>query len=763
MSRHGSAAGAERVRPRLERFAVLLIATAIVGPLVFLTAIVLRRQPPARRLVAGSLLGTAVLTTLLNGTVTGSRVSDTAGRVLVVALVALLARTASERLLLGAAALATALAAAGPAGPVAAGCLGFAAAEEGRRRPIRWKREAVGAGIGAAAVSLPSFVPLAPLLGAALAGAVVTSGLLAATRAQRHQVARAAMGAGVVVLVLVVGAAVRLRSVPSDLRTGQAAARAGLDDLRSADTPSADAQLRTAQISFDRTDRALHSPLVAPLRFVPLLGQHVELGRDLAGAATELTRTARAVVDDGDVAVLAPKGGRIDLEAVRALGPDVEAASGAVSATRRRVQASQDDWLVPPLRQRLEELDASLAEGGEQLDALAVTLRVLPALLGEDGPRRAFVGFTNPSEVRGVGGIIGNFTELEADGGAIRQTRIGRDADLNAQGRPAAERTLRAPPGYQQTWGEYGPQTLWQNVTLSPDGPSVGEAIADLYPQSGGKPVDVVGLLDTNALGALLELTGPVTVPSWPVALTSANATQILGIEQYERYGNDLDKRTAFLSELTRATFERLLDLDPTRLRQAAPCLGRAVRNRHMVLWSPRPEEQKAFQRLGVTGALPQPTAEEEVAGVVLNNAAGNKLDWFMSHTTKVTRSFDTSTGDQLALVTTTLTNDAPRSGLPDYVAMSVDAGPGARPGDHRLLVSAYGSGSVDAARVSGKTVPVRMSRETDLDVATAVVEIPAGTTREVTFVFRTPSDGRIPRRLTLLPDQPPANEALCA
>lgn len=741
---------------------MLLIATATVGPLVFLVSIALRRRRLARRLITTSLLGGALLVTLLSGTLGGGRVSDTAGRVLVVVLASFLARTASDWVLLAAAAVATAMASAGPAGPVVAGCLGLAAAEQGRRRAIRFKREAIGAGVGAAAVSLPSFVPGAPLLGVALVAAVALSGVAGSSQTQRRNMARAMLAAGAVLAVLAVVAALRLRTVPGDLQAGRAGAIAGLDGLRRADTATAQAQLQKAESSFGRAEQALASPVVAPLRFVPLVGQHVELGRDLSGAAALLSRRARDVVEDGDIGVLAPKGGRIDLAAVRALGPDVAAAAQAVEAARLRVQESEDDWLAPPVRARLDSLDTTLVEAGQQLEALALTLRVLPALLGEDTTRRAFVGFTNPSEIRGVGGIIGNFTELEATQGTIRQTRIGRDGDLNAQGRPAAERTLRAPAGYQQTWAGYGPQTLWQNVTLSPDGPSVGEVIADLYPQSGGKPVDLVALIDTNALGAILELTGPVTVPSWPEPLTSANATRILGIEQYERYGDDLDKRTAFLSELTKTTFDRLLNVDPTRIRLAAACLGRAVRDRHLILWSARPEEQLVFQRLGVTGALPQPDAEQEVAGVVLNNAAGNKLDWFLRHTTRVTRSFDTSTGDQLAVVTTTLTNEAPRTGLPDYVAKSVDAGPGSRPGDHRLLVSAYGAGSVDAARVSGKTVPVRMSRETELDVATALVEIPAGTSREVTFVFRTPSDGRTPRRLTLLPDQRPANEVLC-
>ena len=742
---------------------MLLSAAVLVGPFVFIIAIALRKRRLARRVIAGSVIGAAVLTALLSGSLSTSRgLSDTVGRLVIVTLAALAARTASDRALLGVIAVATALAAAGPAGPAAAASLGLAAAEQGRRRRSRWTREAAGAGVGAAAVGLPSYVPAAPLVGAVLVATVLISGFLGSTRAQRGQVARVALVFGGLVLALGIVAAVRLRSVPTDLRAGQAGVQAGLEGLRTANPADAEARLNGAQAAFGRADEALGSPLVLPLRFLPVVGQHVELGRDLASAAGELTERAQAVADDGDIAVLAPKGGRIDLAAVRALGPDVEAASQAVASTRLRVEESEDDWLVPPLRRRLDRLDATLAEGGEQLDSLALTLRVLPALLGETSPRRAFVGFTNPSEVRGLGGIIGNFTELEATAGTVRQSRVGRDADLNAQGRPANQRTLKAPPGYAETWAGYGPQTLWQNVTLSPDGPSVGQVIADLYPQSGGSPVDVVALVDTNALAALLELTGPVAVPSWPVPLTSANATSILGIEQYQRYGDQLDRRTTFLTELTTTVFDRLLNLEPTRLRLAARCLGRAVQDRHLVLWSPRPEEQLVFQRLGVTGALAQPSAEEEVAGIVLNNAGGNKLDWFMSHTTKVTRGFDSATGDQLAVVTTTLTNDAPRSGLPAYVANSFDAGPGSRPGDHRLLVSAYGTGAVESAQVSGRSVPVTMSRETELDVATALVQVPAGASQEVTFTFRSKSDGRLPRRLTLLRDQRPASESAC-
>jgi len=598
------------------------------------------------------------------------------------------------------------------------------------------------------------------VLAACLVGVVLVTALFGASDAQRRRAVGVAALVGGLVLVLALVAAVRLRSLPSDLSSGQRAMKAGIDGLRSADNGNAAAQLGKAHSSFVKAGGALSSPLVAPLRFVPLVGQHVDLGQGLVRAATEMTTRAQAVVKDGDIGVLAPKNGKIDLSTVRSVGPDIEAASRSVADTRLLLRGTDDDWLLPPVRSRLDRLDVDLTRGGDQLDALALTLRVLPALLGEGQPRRAFAGFTNPSEVRGLGGILGNFVELEAANGTVHLTRTGRDSDLIREGRPVAERALKAPPGYLQTWGRYGP-AVWQNVTLSPDGPSVGQVVAGLYPQSGGKPVDLVAMIDSNGLAALLELTGPLALRTWPEPVTANNAPSILGIQQYEQFP-DNDKRVAFLNELNRTTFDRILTLDPTRLRLAAGCLGRAVLERHLVLWSARPEEQLVFSRLGVSGALPQPTPEAEVAGVILNNAAGNKLDWYSSHKTRVARSFDPSTGDRLAVVTTTITNGAPQSGLPAYVANSVDAGPGSHPGDQQLLVSAYGPGKVDAAQIDGRSVPVNMSKETDLDVATALVQIPAGASREVNFVFRSKSDGRIPRRLTLLHDQRPATETIC-
>ncbi|MFP5372069.1 MAG: hypothetical protein ACLGI3_15170, partial [Actinomycetes bacterium] len=108
---------------------MLLAVTALVGPFFFLIVVLLRSRRRARRVLAASLIGAAVASVLLSGSLSSGRgVSDVVGRLLVVALVTVAARAASERLLIGVLAVGVALAAAGPAGPVAGAGLGLAAA-----------------------------------------------------------------------------------------------------------------------------------------------------------------------------------------------------------------------------------------------------------------------------------------------------------------------------------------------------------------------------------------------------------------------------------------------------------------------------------------------------------------------------------------------------------------------------------------------------------------------------------------------------------
>ncbi len=167
---------------------------------------------------------------------------------------------------------------------------------------------------------------------------------------------------------------------------------------------------------------------------------------------------------------------------------------------------------MPPLRDKVDSLQAEGRQAEPDATLAASAVRVGPGMLGGDGPRRYLVLFTTPAEQRGLGGFIGAYGELTADHGGLHLTRSGPIDDLITAVKPGI-RVLHAPRDYVDRYGGDDPQDYLQDLTLSPDFPSVASVAADLYWQHVHRRVDGVLLLDPYGLAALLRLTGPVAVP----------------------------------------------------------------------------------------------------------------------------------------------------------------------------------------------------------------------------------------------------------
>ena len=189
-------------------------------------------------------------------------------------------------------------------------------------------------------------------------------------------------------------------------------------------------------------------------------------------------------------------------------------------------------------------------------DALTVALAA-PALLGGDEPRTYFIGFTTPVEARGIGGFMGNWAEVTITDGHIELTDFGRSDDLNEAGDPDARRfttgatTSDGEPGLDEWLARYGNYSIdsgpdgttgpavWKNINMSPDMSATGRAIADLYPQSGGRKLDGVFMMDVYTLVRLLKFTGPIDLPDDQAVdglrrVTADTALEFLLHDQYD-------------------------------------------------------------------------------------------------------------------------------------------------------------------------------------------------------------------------------------
>ena len=571
---------------------------------------------------------------------------------------------------------------------------------------------------------------------------VAASGLRHSPRRSRRIVTRMGLAAGVVLGLGLGSGVAAVLLAHDDFVTGTRALDAGVAAVRRADQPGTARQLSQAHRSFDAARDTLDAGWLLPGRLVPVVAQHVSALQQAARTGSDLALTGAETVAASRLPALRLHDGRMDLAGLRALrDPVATAVAGIDRAHRTLVAAGDTPWLVAPLADRLHREIARLDQSGrEAATVLAVTER-LPALLGGDGHRRYFLAIQSPAEARGSGGIVGSYGEVSADRGALVVGNFGRDGDLDTKGTPPGNRTLPGPADYRARYARFEPQRIWQNVSVSPDFPSVAEVIAGLYPQSGGSAVDGVISVDPAALAALLQLVGPVTVAPWPEPITAANAEHVLMFDQYVRLEGTA--RTDFLGDVARAVAGRLTtgELPPPAALVAA--LSPAVRGHHLALWSRRPAEQELFRRIGADSGLP-PVDGDSLA-VVDNNSGGNKLDWFLRRRSAYQARVDPGTGDVTASLTVTLHNEAPAAGLPAYVIGSSIAGSSDAAGANRTYLSVYSPFGLVGARLDGTAVPVESAREAGRNVYSLFLVVPPGGTRTVTFGL----SGRLP------PDRP--------
>jgi len=311
-------------------------------------------------------------------------------------------------------------------------------------------------------------------------------------------------------------------------------------------------------------------------------------------------------------------------------------------------------------------------------------------------------------------------------------TRNARDFDWN-QGNPGVPRTLTAPEDFKRRYGKSHPENTIQNVTLSPDFPSVAQVIEGVYPQTGGDPVDGVISMDPIALGQFLRLTGPVRVPGYNVELTPDNTADILLQQQYVMFP-DSSVRSEFLKAVVRAVFDRLESTELPGPKEIGNVLGPMVREGRLQLHSTNADEQAFFRRIGAARAFPDPKGD--FLGVVTQNGTGNKIDVFQHRTVRYDAHVDPSTGGVDATATIAVRNDAPASGLPDYVIGSYPNNPLPR-GTSRVLLWVYSPHALESAALDGQPVELISDQELGHNVYMAQFDVPPGGMRELALHLR--------------------------
>jgi HAMP domain-containing protein len=511
-------------------------------------------------------------------------------------------------------------------------------------------------------------------------------------------------------LVVLVGAAVAYLAVTAlsarrDLLRIQAQLGTLTQELQAGNTAAS--QPLVHQIQGEAA--AAHSITTGPLWWaaagVPWLGRPADVVR---GASQQIAQVAAAALPDvtSAAADLTPSrlrhGHSIELAQLNAALPPLTRAQRVLDTVRRQTDELPSHTWLPPATRGRNLLAAKIDALDRAIDDITQAAAHLPALLGSGGDQRYLVVFQNEAESRGLGGLPGAYAVLQARDGKITFDRFGSDVDLEG----ASARSVALPEDARRLYGPLNLRGQFLNATLSPNFPTDASVLQAMAEQRLGVHLNGVIATDPTALSYVLGATGPVTTKQG-IQLTSANLVSEVESQAYTQFHSQ-EARKAFLVDAAQASAHAMFSGEGS-LSALATALRTAVDQHRLVVYSDSAPTENWLGSTPLGGTLPRTTGP--FSAVIVDNAAANKLDYYLDRSVTYTRT-TCSAGE--SETTATLRDSVPTGPLPEYVSGRA-LHPGQPLGFNELLVFFYATAGaqLDAVTVDGKSVPfIRGSEE---------------------------------------------------
>lgn len=572
-------------------------------------------------------------------------------------------------------------------------------------------------------------VSLAPSLVAAVSILLIlVPAVVACPRPLRRQVLRWSGLVALAGLLLVLVAGITGYEARSPLRTALDSARSGLVAAEHGDQAAAIADFRKSSSAFQSAENDLAWTRAGEV--VPIVSQQVRAVRVATSIGESLARAGLKTASTASVSDLKLVDGAFPIARLEQFQPVFAQDLSVLRTVGTETSSFSSPWLVSALRSRLEAVNSRVQRATHDAQIGLLATKEVPGILGADGLRTYLVLVENPAESRGSGGVIGDYAEITADAGHLHLVKVGSVGNLNRDGVKPKLRTLPDLPDFVDRYGAYYPQDHWENISMSPDFPTVAEVVEDLYPQSGGVQLNGVISVDPVAMAGFLKMVGPVTSKGLDVEVTQANVVSFLAHDEFVRFP-DNSLRVQFVEGLLKKVWHELTSRPLPAVPKLVKDLEPAVKGGHLLMYSASSGAESFFDQIHVSGAMPP--VDGDFVGVVTQNSAGNKIDWYLRRTID----YDATLNLQWHTITATLTvklhNTAPTSGQP-AVVIDGAAGVNTAPGESLTWVNLYTPWQLSGtATLNGHPLMMESQYELGRQVYSAIIGIPSGATDVVT------------------------------
>jgi len=403
----------------------------------------------------------------------------------------------------------------------------------------------------------------------------------------------------------------------------------------------------------------------------PWIGPQLSAFGTVASASDELLNDSLlplvTAAQSASLDSLKPVDGRIDTSGLATLITPAETAAASALGATAAVESIDRAPLLGVVGKAVGRARELFTRTSSALDALSRTTKLLPAMLGQDGPRDYLLLVQNNAEWRSLGGITGTAILLRTNAGAISLIDTRSASSLS---KDITDPLVQLPEDVQAIY-QTRPARYFHNLTQIPDFTVDGPLARDMYKAQTGTDVAGVIVVDPVVLSYLLQAVGPVVVADGQ-ELTAENAVPLLVNEVYERYSAPA-AQDAFFAGATGAVFQALLQGRGSTAGMLT-ALARATEEHRVLMWAANPNEQSIVAGTTLAGELP--TTDEHTArfGVYLNDGTGSKMSYYVKPQVSLSWDQCLQTGGTLPrqlTLTLALSNSAPldaETSLPSYI-----------------------------------------------------------------------------------------------
>ncbi|HEY5025309.1 MAG TPA: DUF4012 domain-containing protein [Acidimicrobiales bacterium] len=380
--------------------------------------------------------------------------------------------------------------------------------------------------------------------------------------------------------------------------------------------------LRDAVKEFDSAHGLLHSPILAPLDIVPVIGRQLRSVQDLASAAGQVARIGAGAIDQAHAVLESAhaSGSKRVLELAK-----LARLAGTTDRALGRIETGPANALVAPLASKHDTFVRDLADIRTRLQHAAGVAGTMADIL--KGPQTYLLLMANNAEMRAGSG---NFLEVGAmatHDGHLTLSNLNQTVNI-----PVAAGKVTATGDLEARWGWLKPGEDWRNLGFTPQFDVNGPLAAQMWQAETGQHVDGVIAVDIETLHQILLVTGPVTLHNGTV-VSADNVVQLLTHDQYKGL---VDQPTAAQARAEGGREDQLgalaqaalaaLESESLNLKSLANAMTTATQGRHLLMWSEQPGAEADWVQAGVGGRL----APDSMMAAIINRGA-NKLDQYVS------------------------------------------------------------------------------------------------------------------------------------